>query len=135
MFWRMQGPAQASPIEAILDKESFSLEELLDEDDFIQEVKSLNTRVISHLQQARVIAQLLDYIVVPPLDGEPALEMASFWSSLALQKAAHGIGLPSAQGLLARKTAAELHWGGPAEGSAWPDPPHGTVPGRTQTWD
>ena len=69
MFWRMQGTPQASPIEAILDKESFGQEELLDEDDFIQEVKSLNTRVITHLQQARVIAQLLDYIVVPPVDG------------------------------------------------------------------
>ena len=38
MFWRMAGPAQASPIEAILDKDNFTLEELLDEDDFIQEV-------------------------------------------------------------------------------------------------
>ena len=40
MFWRMAGPAQASPIEAILDKDNFTLEELLDEDDFIQEVRS-----------------------------------------------------------------------------------------------
>ena len=39
MFWRMAGPAQASPIEAILDKDNFTLEELLDEDDFIQEVQ------------------------------------------------------------------------------------------------
>ena len=72
MFWRMQGTPQASPIEAILDKDSFGLEELLDEDDFIQEVKSMNSRVISHLQQTRVIAQLLDYIVVPPLEGARA---------------------------------------------------------------
>ena len=36
MFWRVAGFTQPSPIETILDKENFTLEELLDEDDLIQ---------------------------------------------------------------------------------------------------
>jgi serine/threonine-protein phosphatase 6 regulatory subunit 3 len=34
-------------VEVVLDKESFTLENLLDEDDFIQEVKSMNGRLVS----------------------------------------------------------------------------------------
>jgi len=37
---------QASPVELVLDKESFTLEELLEEDDVIQECKSLNSRLV-----------------------------------------------------------------------------------------
>eukprot|EP00955_Chlamydomonas_euryale_P039854 351532-Chlamydomonas_euryale.AAC.3 len=36
-----------SPVEQILDKEEFTLEELLDEDDTIQECKSLNSRLVA----------------------------------------------------------------------------------------
>ncbi len=39
--------AQPSPVERILDKEEFTLDELLDEDDLIQEAKSLNGRLIA----------------------------------------------------------------------------------------
>jgi serine/threonine-protein phosphatase 6 regulatory subunit 3 len=59
MFWRVTGFTQASPIETILDKESFTLEELLDEDDLIQETKSLNGRLITFLRQKATVAQLL----------------------------------------------------------------------------
>ena len=34
-------------VETVLDKESFTLENLLDEDDLIQEVKSMNGRLVS----------------------------------------------------------------------------------------
>jgi serine/threonine-protein phosphatase 6 regulatory subunit 3 len=34
-------------VEVVLDKESFTLENLLDEDDLIQEVKSMNGRLVS----------------------------------------------------------------------------------------
>ncbi|KAJ0017480.1 hypothetical protein Pint_11156 [Pistacia integerrima] len=47
MFWRMAGLSTASPVETILDKENFTLEELLDEDDIIQECKALNGRLIN----------------------------------------------------------------------------------------
>ena len=36
MFWRMAGYSQPSPLEAILDMDGFSLEDLLDEADIIQ---------------------------------------------------------------------------------------------------
>ena len=36
MFWRVAGFTQPSPVETLLDKDNFTLEELLDEDDIIQ---------------------------------------------------------------------------------------------------
>jgi len=36
MFWRVPSYSQASPLEGILDKQKFTLEELLDEEDLIQ---------------------------------------------------------------------------------------------------
>ncbi len=47
MFWKVAGFSQPSPIEQILDKDEFTLEELLDEDDIIQECKSLNGRLVA----------------------------------------------------------------------------------------
>ncbi|ONM40836.1 SIT4 phosphatase-associated family protein [Zea mays] len=47
MFWRMTGLSAASPVDTILDKENFTLEELLDEDEIIQECKALNSRLIN----------------------------------------------------------------------------------------
>ena len=38
---------QPSPVEQILDKDEYTLEELLDEDDIIQECKSLNGRLVA----------------------------------------------------------------------------------------
>ena len=38
---------QPSPVERVLDKEEFTLDDLLDEDDLIQECKSLNGRLIA----------------------------------------------------------------------------------------
>lgn len=39
--------ALALQVEAILDKENFTLEELLDEEEIIQECKALNSRLIN----------------------------------------------------------------------------------------
>ena len=36
MFWRVAGFTQPSPVETLLDKGTFTLEELLEEDDLIQ---------------------------------------------------------------------------------------------------
>lgn len=36
MFWRVPSYSQASPLEGILDKQNFTIEELLDEEDLIQ---------------------------------------------------------------------------------------------------
>jgi hypothetical protein len=47
MFWHVPGISAASPVDTILDKENFKLEDLLDEDEIIQECKALNTRLIN----------------------------------------------------------------------------------------
>ncbi|PON54762.1 SIT4 phosphatase-associated protein family [Parasponia andersonii] len=71
MFWRMAGLSTAAPVEAILDKESFTLEELLDEDEIIQECKVLNGRLINFLREKAQVEQLIRYIVEEaPEDAE-----------------------------------------------------------------
>ncbi|KAA8519377.1 hypothetical protein F0562_013633 [Nyssa sinensis] len=71
MFWRMAGLSTASPVETILDKENFTLEELLDEDEIIQECKALNSRLINFLREREHVEQLLQYIVdEAPEDSE-----------------------------------------------------------------
>ncbi|XP_073008817.1 uncharacterized protein [Typha latifolia] len=71
MFWRMTGLPAASPVDTILDKENFTLEDLLDEDEIIQECKALNTRLINFLRDRSQVEQLLHYIVEEaPEDAE-----------------------------------------------------------------
>ncbi|KAI3466866.1 hypothetical protein Pfo_023529 [Paulownia fortunei] len=71
MFWHMAGLSTASPVETILDKENFTLEELLDEDEIIQECKALNGRLISFLRERAQVKQLIQYIMEEaPEDAE-----------------------------------------------------------------
>lgn len=76
MFWHASSYAQPSPIESILEKESFTLEELLEEDDLIQETKSLNGRLIDFLKRTETVSKLLTLIVEPANEGvRPPLEL------------------------------------------------------------
>uniref|UniRef100_A0A1J3K7A6 Serine/threonine-protein phosphatase 6 regulatory subunit 2 n=1 Tax=Noccaea caerulescens TaxID=107243 RepID=A0A1J3K7A6_NOCCA len=68
MFWRMAGLSTASAVEAILDKDSFTLEELLDEDEIIQECKALNGRLLNFLRERVQVEQLIRYIIEEPLE-------------------------------------------------------------------
>lgn len=68
MFWRFGGYANISAIETILDKPEFTLEELLDEGDLIQELKQHNSKLLDYLRQREVLAKLLEYVVVPKLE-------------------------------------------------------------------
>ncbi|KAG2243147.1 hypothetical protein Bca52824_095010 [Brassica carinata] len=68
MFWRMAGLSTASAVETILDKDGFTLEELLDEDEIIQECKSLNGRLLNFLRERVQVEQLIRYIIEEPLD-------------------------------------------------------------------
>eukprot|EP00798_Chlamydomonas_sp_ICE-L_P031232 gene31232-6382_t len=70
MFWRVPGFSQPSPIEQILDKDEFTLEELLDEDDLIQECKSLNGRLVAFLRERSTVEQLLRLLVEPPKEDD-----------------------------------------------------------------
>ncbi|KAK4347422.1 hypothetical protein RND71_033761 [Anisodus tanguticus] len=71
MFWRMAGLSTASPVETILDKENFALDELLDEDEIIQECKALNGRLINFLRERAQVEKLVRYTVEEaPEDAE-----------------------------------------------------------------
>ncbi|XP_019453965.1 PREDICTED: serine/threonine-protein phosphatase 6 regulatory subunit 3-like isoform X2 [Lupinus angustifolius] len=71
MFWKLASISASSPVEAILDNENFSLEELLDEDEIIQECKALNSRLINFLRDRAQVEQLLRYVIEePPEDAE-----------------------------------------------------------------
>ncbi|KAK4801499.1 hypothetical protein SAY86_021986 [Trapa natans] len=59
----MAGLSTSSPVETILDKENFTLEELLDEDEIIQECKAVNGRLINFLREKAQVEKLLQYIV------------------------------------------------------------------------
>jgi SIT4-associating protein SAP185/190 len=68
MFWRFGGYANISTIDTILDKPDFTLEELLDESDLIQELKQHNTKLIEYLREDKILEKLLDYAVAPRLE-------------------------------------------------------------------
>ncbi|XP_041990624.1 serine/threonine-protein phosphatase 6 regulatory subunit 3-like isoform X1 [Salvia splendens] len=71
MFWKLTAMSASSPVEAVLDKENFTLEELLDEEEIIQECKALNSRLINFLRDRAQVEQLLHYIVKePPEDAD-----------------------------------------------------------------
>ncbi|KAJ9555612.1 hypothetical protein OSB04_010226 [Centaurea solstitialis] len=71
MFWKLTSLSASSPVESILDKENFTLEELLDEEDIIQECKALNSRLINFLRDRVQVEQLLRYVIEePPKDAD-----------------------------------------------------------------
>ncbi|KAK9280107.1 hypothetical protein L1049_013794 [Liquidambar formosana] len=71
MFWKLTSLSASSPVESVLDKENFTLEELLDEEEIIQECKALNSRLINFLRDRAQVEQLLRYVVEePPEDAE-----------------------------------------------------------------
>jgi SIT4-associating protein SAP185/190 len=68
MFWRFGGYANVSAIDTLLDKHNVTLEELLDESDLIQELKSHNTKLIEYLREDPILERLLDYVVATKLE-------------------------------------------------------------------
>ncbi|ONK55196.1 uncharacterized protein A4U43_UnF6490 [Asparagus officinalis] len=66
-----KSPAVIPHIKSILDKENFTLEKLLDEEDIIQVCKALNTRLINFLRDRAQVEQLVQYIMEDaPADAE-----------------------------------------------------------------
>jgi hypothetical protein len=45
MFWRL-GFAPSSPIDTLLDSDDYTLQQLMDEEDLVQECKQLNNRLL-----------------------------------------------------------------------------------------
>jgi serine/threonine-protein phosphatase 6 regulatory subunit 3 len=59
-----------TPRQQILDKEDFTLEELLDEDDVVQEARALNARLIAFLRERASVERLIKYAVGAPSDPD-----------------------------------------------------------------
>lgn len=68
MFWRVSGLNTACPVDAILDKEDYTLEELMDEEELVQECKSLNPRLTEFLKKKENVEKLVSYLVETPED-------------------------------------------------------------------
>jgi serine/threonine-protein phosphatase 6 regulatory subunit 3 len=63
-FWRTFGFHTVSAVETILDRESFTLEELLDEEEILQEVKSQNKKLLDFITQPQTLLKLFEYITL-----------------------------------------------------------------------
>ncbi|KAK8697920.1 hypothetical protein V6N13_114052 [Hibiscus sabdariffa] len=68
MFWKLTSLSASSPVGSILEKENFTLEELLEEEEIIQECKALNSQLINFLRDRAQVKQLLRYVVEEPLE-------------------------------------------------------------------
>eukprot|EP00277_Geminigera_cryophila_P038620 CAMPEP_0173103860 /NCGR_PEP_ID=MMETSP1102-20130122/38721_1 /TAXON_ID=49646 /ORGANISM="Geminigera sp., Strain Caron Lab Isolate" /LENGTH=182 /DNA_ID=CAMNT_0013998915 /DNA_START=114 /DNA_END=658 /DNA_ORIENTATION=+ len=65
MFWRL-GFAQSSPIETLLDSDEFTLQQLMDEDDLVQECRQLNNKLLDYLSLPEQVEAMVNYIVEEP---------------------------------------------------------------------
>ena len=77
MFWRFGGYANISAVDTLLDKAEFTLEELLDESDLIQELKNHNTKLIEYLREDKILERLLEYVVAPKIAVSAVPESAA----------------------------------------------------------
>mmetsp|Transcript_3596 Transcript_3596/g.8907 ORF Transcript_3596/g.8907 Transcript_3596/m.8907 type:complete len:690 (-) Transcript_3596:1282-3351(-) len=62
MFWKM-GFNTPSTIEMILERDDFTLEDLLNDDELLQDLRNQNKRLTEYLSQPETIKTLLSYIV------------------------------------------------------------------------
>ncbi|KAJ3345504.1 hypothetical protein HDU83_004041 [Entophlyctis luteolus] len=63
MFWRF-GFSSTSHIDALLERESTTLEELFEEDELLQECKSHNAKLVDFLCRPEILQQLLNMILI-----------------------------------------------------------------------
>ncbi|XP_073136498.1 uncharacterized protein [Henckelia pumila] len=78
MFWKLTALSASSPVESVLDKENFTLEDLLDEEEIIQECKALNSRLINFLRDRAQVEQMLRYIVEEPAEDADSRRIFKF---------------------------------------------------------
>jgi len=65
-FWKTFGFNTVSAIDSILESGTFTLEQLLDEEDILQETKSQNPKLIDYLSEVTSLKKLLCYITDEP---------------------------------------------------------------------
>lgn len=66
MFWRFG--FNNSTLDTLLDKEDVTLEEVMEEEDLLQEAKSMNPKLVEFLSKIENIKALLNYITATDLD-------------------------------------------------------------------
>jgi len=67
-FWRTFGFHTVSAIDTLLESDDFTLEQLLDEEEILQETKSQNKKLIDFLCQPDSLKKLVTYITQEPED-------------------------------------------------------------------
>jgi hypothetical protein len=75
-IWSMAGIDFGSHLPDILEKDDFTLEELLVEDELLQEIKSRNPTLLDFLSSSAAVSAMVDYVTFKP--GEGADEMTVF---------------------------------------------------------
>lgn len=78
-FWRTFGFHTVSAVETILDRESFTLEELLDEEEILQEVKSQNKKLLDLYPLSFITWQDRQPFIVWWWSGEGGLSWFFCW--------------------------------------------------------
>ncbi|KAG1697071.1 hypothetical protein DVH05_017456 [Phytophthora capsici] len=58
----------SSPLNDLLEKDDFTLEQVLQEDELVQEVKTRNTKLLDFLAQDAILQKLVEYVVRSPED-------------------------------------------------------------------
>jgi len=64
-----------SPLDDILEKDSSTLEDVLDEETVLQEAKAMNEKLVDFLKEPQIIAQLLNYVACSDMETFKALSM------------------------------------------------------------
>ncbi|KAH8406898.1 hypothetical protein KR222_010515 [Zaprionus bogoriensis] len=70
MFWD-KGYAPSANIEALLEKENSTVEELLDEEDILQECKTQKKNLVNYFTRPEVIRRLVELITTEPSEEVP----------------------------------------------------------------
>ncbi|RMD41252.1 hypothetical protein DV735_g3865, partial [Chaetothyriales sp. CBS 134920] len=74
MFWRFGGYSNISAIDTLLDQPDVKLEDLLEESELLQELKSHHNKLIEYLREDDVLRALLQHVIAPaprsPDDGD-----------------------------------------------------------------
>jgi serine/threonine-protein phosphatase 6 regulatory subunit 3 len=65
-FWRFGFNFTASAIDALFERQDLTIEELLDEDELLQELKAHHNKLVEFLSKPEILKQLVDYLTVDP---------------------------------------------------------------------
>jgi len=65
-FWRFGFNFTASAIDALFERQELTLEDLLDEDELLQELKAHHNKLVEYLSRVEILKQLVDYLTIDP---------------------------------------------------------------------